>query len=90
MKKLRNAILPILIASAFLIVWGVSSMGCDEDVCSEFDLEQCEDIYYDCLDDRNITVTDAGAETDEYCSIEYCQCLDNEGCDWSAVPVCEE
>lgn len=79
MRKLPNVILSILFASAFLTVWGVVTMGCEEEVCSGLDILKCEDRRIECLEEQG-----------EKCNIKYCQCIDDEGCDFNDVPVCEE
>ena len=90
MNNLRNAILSVLFISSLVAVWGVVSMGCDEDVCSDFDLNECWDNYDSCMYNLDVEVSDAGLDLGENCALELCQCLDDEGCDWSAVPQCEE
>ena len=107
MITLQRVLLSAVFATAFC------GIGCEDGVCSDYDLELCEEEYNDCLEDPSITEisgisanvnygvdvdfepvadagTDAGMDPEDSCAVEYCQCLDDVGCDRDAIPVCEE
>ncbi len=82
MKK----VLMILAVAVFSI--GLLSTGCDEDdllpgsggSCTSSEANDCAEDTLDCLEDVD-TASDTAMEDIEQCNQDWCDCLDDEGCD---------